>query len=176
MPFGECALGRRLLVVLHVDGGVPLEEHLRGMRAESLFADSIPSVIGIADIRAEQPQRVLVTTHSRLLASFDRPQIAEELLNQGRRPHPRELIVVLDETLNQPDSSRNRVMAQVAAHLLIAPSLQHLIDGLHLRMQQRNRSDDMHAATLVEGQISLQTGLIRCIIESLTESIPHRCS
>jgi len=83
---------------------------------------------------------------------------------------------VLDETLDQPDSSRNRVMAQVAAHLLIAPPLEHLLDGLRLRMQQRNRPDDMHAATLVEGQISLPPGLIRCIIESLAESIPHRCS
>ena len=46
---------------------------------------------------------------------------------------------MLDETLDQPDSSRNRVMAQVAAHLLIAPSLEHLINGLRLRMQQRNR-------------------------------------
>ncbi len=59
---------------------------------------------------------------------------------------------MLDETLDQPDSSRNRVMAQVAAHLLIAPSLQHLINGLRLRMQQRNRPDDVHAATLVEGK------------------------
>src|SRR5271163_4660545 len=123
LSFGERALGRGLLVVLHVDRGVPLEEHLRGMRAESLFAHPIPPVIGIADIRAEQSQRILVTTHRRLLASFDRPQIAEELLHQGRRPYPRELVGMLDETLDQPGPSRNRVMAQVAAHLLIAPAL-----------------------------------------------------
>ncbi len=63
-----------------------------------------------------------------------------------------------------------------AAHLLIAPSLEHLINGLRLRMHQRNRPDDVHAATLVEGQISLLPGLIGCIIESFTESVPHRCS
>lgn len=58
-----------------------------------------------------------------------------------------------------PDSSRNRVVAQVAAHLLVAPTLEHLIDGLRLRMQQRHRSDDMNPTALVEGQISLPPSL-----------------
>jgi len=67
---------------------------------------------------------------------------------------------VLDETLDQPDSPGNRVMAQVAAHLLVPPTLEHLLDGLRLWVQQRNRPDDMHTATLVEGQISLPPCLI----------------
>jgi hypothetical protein len=66
---------------------------------------------------------------------------------------------VLDETLNQPYSSGNRVVVQVAAHLLVTPALEHLVDGLRLRMQQRNRSDDVNPAALVEGQISLPPSL-----------------
>jgi hypothetical protein len=68
---GKRALGRGLLVVLDMRGGVPFEEHLGGMGAESLFAHPIPAVVGIADIGTEQPQRILVAPHSRLLAALD---------------------------------------------------------------------------------------------------------
>jgi hypothetical protein len=40
--------------------------------------------------------------------------------------------------------------------LLITPTLEHLIDGLGLRMQYRNRTDHIHATALIDGQNSLQ--------------------
>ena len=47
---GDCSLS------WDMRGGVPFEEHLSGVATESLFTDSIPTVVGIADIRAEHPQ------------------------------------------------------------------------------------------------------------------------
>jgi hypothetical protein len=140
-------------------GGVPFEEHLSGVGAESLFADPVPPVVGIADIRAEHPQRILVTPHRRLLSPFHRAQIAEKLLHQARRPRPRKLIGRLDEALNQARSPRNRVSIQVAAQLLIAPTLEHLVDRLGLRMQHRNRTDHIHATAQIDGQNGLHTCL-----------------
>ena len=64
-------------------------------------------------------------------------------------------------------------MIQVAAQLLITPTRQHLVDSLGLRMQYGNRTDHVHATALIDGQNSLQTCLIQCIIESASESLPH---
>ena len=47
-------------------------------------------------------------------------------------------------------------MIQVAAQLLIMPTLKHLVDGLGLRMQYRNRTSK-YATALIDGQNSLQT-------------------
>ena len=52
-------------------------------------------------------------------------------------------------------------MIQVAAQLLITPTLEHLVDGLGLRMQYRNRTDHIHATALIDGQNGLQTCLIQ---------------
>ena len=82
---------------------------------------------------------------------------------------------MLDEALDEADSPRDRVVVQVAAQLLVTPSLEHLVDGLGLRMQYRNRTDHVHATALIDGQNGLQTCLIECIIESSSESLPHRC-
>ena len=91
-------------------------------------------------------------------------------MNSSRRPRPRELIGVLDEALDEPHPPRDRVRIQVAAQLLITPTLEHLLDSLGLRMQHRNRTDHIHATALIDGQNGLQACLIRCIIESSSES------
>jgi hypothetical protein len=61
-------------------------------------------------------------------------------------------------------------MIQIAAQLLIPPTLEHLVDGLGLRIQYGNRTDYVHATALIDGQNGLQTRLIQCIIESSSES------
>jgi hypothetical protein len=161
LVLGEGPLHRGLFVVLDVGGGVPFEEHLSGVGAESLFADPVPPVVGIADIGAEHPQRVLVTPCRRLLSPLQRAQIAEELLHHGRRPRPREFVGVIDEALDEARSRRNRVSIQVAAQLLVAPPLEHFVDRLGLRMEHRNRADDVHATTQIDGQDGPPDGLIQ---------------
>jgi hypothetical protein len=65
----------------------------------------------------------------------------------------------------------DRVVIQIAAQLLVTPNLQHLVDRLDLWVQNGNRADQVHAAALVDGQISLHGCLIQCIIESSSESL-----
>jgi hypothetical protein len=45
--------------------------------------------------------------------------------------------------------------------LLIPPTLEHLVDGLGLRIQYGNRTDYVHATALIDGQNGLQTRLIQ---------------
>jgi hypothetical protein len=63
---------------------------------------------------------------------------------------------VLNEAFDEPHSPCDRVMIQVAAQLLVAPSLEHLVDGLGLRMQHGNRTDQIHATAVIDGQNGLQ--------------------
>jgi len=48
--------------------------------------------------------------------------------------------------------TRDRVMIQVAAELLIQTILEHLVDGLGLWMQYRHRTDHVHATALIDGR------------------------
>ena len=45
---------------------------------------------------------------------------------------------------------------EVAAQLLIAPPLEHLLDGLRLGMQQRDRAHDVDATALIDRHRSLR--------------------
>lgn len=134
LRLGESAFLGGLFVVLHVRGGVPLEEYLGRMTSEALLAHPVPAVIGMADIGAEQFQGVLITADGGLLAPVDRAQITEELLSDRRCPCPRELVGNVDEPLHDPDPPGDRLVIEVAAQLLIAPPLEHLLDGLRLGM------------------------------------------
>jgi hypothetical protein len=102
------------------------------------------------------PTRVLVTADRRLLPTTHRAQIAEELLSHDRGPRPRELVGHLQEPLHDPDPTCDRLVVEVAAQLLVAPPLKHLLDGLRLGMQQRDRPDDVHATASIDGQNDLQ--------------------
>lgn len=158
--FGERALLGILFVVLDVSGGVPREEHLRWVRAESLLAYSVPAVVGIGDVGAEQPKAVLIAADCGLAAALDTPEVGEEFLDDGRCPRPGVLIGVGDEPPNQADTAVDGVVVEVAAQLLVAPAVQHFLDGLDLRMQQRNGTNQEHATALVDGQFGLPGRLI----------------
>ena len=58
LSLGECPLRRGLLIVLDMRGGVPFEEHLSGGGYRIAVHRLDPTVVGIADIRAEHPHRV----------------------------------------------------------------------------------------------------------------------
>jgi hypothetical protein len=62
-------------------------------------------------------------------------------------------------------------MIQVAAHLLITPTREYLVDSLGLRMQYGNRTSHAQPPLVSTGG----TGFIQCIIESASESLPHHC-
>lgn len=84
-------------------------------------------------------------------APFDAAQVGEELLDDGRRPRPGELVGVRDEPANQADTGVDGVVVEVAAQLLVAPAVQHFLDRLDLGMQQRDRANQEHATALVDG-------------------------
>ena len=67
---------------------------------------------------------------------------------------------VLQEPLHDPDPSLDGVVAQVAAQLLVAPSVEHFLHGLRLDVQQRNRSHNIDATALIDGHNSLPAYLI----------------
>ena len=90
-----------------------------------------------------------------------RAQIAEELLGHDRGPRPRELVRQFQKSLHDPDPACDRVVVEVAAQLLVAPSLKHLPHRLRLSVQQRNRAHHIDATALIDGQNGLQTGLIQ---------------
>lgn len=137
-------------------GGVPLEQHLRRMTSESLFAHPVPAVVGMTHVGAEQTQRVLVTADRRLLATRYRAQVAEEFLDHRGGPGPWKLVGICQEPLNEPDPLCDGVVCKVAAELLVAPTLKHLPNRLCLGMQQRNRADNVEAATSIDGQNGLR--------------------
>ena len=57
-------------------------------------------------------------------------------------------------------SALDGVVRQVAAQLLIAPTVEHLLNRVRLGMKQRNRVDEIETATLVDGQKGLPSGLV----------------
>ena len=59
---------------------------------------------------------------------------------------------MIDEAHHEARPPRNRVSIQVAAQLLVAPTLEHFVDRLGLRMQHGNRTDDVHATAQIDGQ------------------------
>lgn len=68
------------------------------------------------------------------------------------RIYLQELTGVLDQTLDQAYSSRNRVVAKVAAHLLVALPLQHLVDGRASGCSSGPDPTTCTRAALVEGE------------------------
>jgi len=67
---------------------------------------------------------------------------------------------VRNEPANQADTAVDSVVVEVAAQLLVAPAVQHFLDGLDLRMQQRNGTNQEHATALIDGQFGLPGRLI----------------
>ena len=99
---GECPLGRVGLGLLDVDGGIPLVNDLDRMGAKPLLALRRPSVDGIGDVAAEQPDRDLVTPQRRPARPPDSSQVGHPLINQGRRPLPGERARVGGERTDGP--------------------------------------------------------------------------
>jgi hypothetical protein len=60
-----------------------------------------------------------------------------------------------DEPANQADTGVDGVVVEVAAQLLVPPTVQHFLDGLNLGMQQWDRANQEHASALVDGQFGL---------------------
>ena len=107
-------------------------------------------------------QRALLTPQRRVPELGDRAQITEVLLHVRRRPPPRELVDVRDEPAHVAGPLLNRGELQVPRQLLVPPPLQHLLHDLRLRVQQRNRTHQVHPPDLVHRHPNHPpTGLIR---------------
>ncbi|GAB5898949.1 hypothetical protein OKHIL_47580 [Mycolicibacterium mageritense] len=65
-----------------------------------------------------------------------------------------------DETANKGYPLVDGLMVEVAAQLLVAPPIEHLLDGLGLRMQQRNRAHQEHATALIDRQTEPPSSLV----------------
>ena len=65
-----------------------------------------------------------------------------------------------DEAANQADAVIDGVGIEVAAQLLVAPAVEHLLDRLDLGMEQGNRAHQEYSAALVDGHHASRIGLI----------------
>jgi hypothetical protein len=54
----------------------------------------------------------------------------------------------------------DRAVSQIAAQLLVSPAIQHLIDGLDLRMQQGTEPTTYTRTAISDRPFGLQAGLI----------------
>ncbi|GAA1053197.1 hypothetical protein GCM10009570_17860 [Dietzia natronolimnaea] len=66
------------------------------------------------------------------------------------------LIRVIDEPFDLLDAGIDGLEPEVAAELLVAPSLQHLCDGLFLGMQRPDSTDEIGASNIVNRHRHLQ--------------------
>lgn len=80
---------------------------------------SVPAVVWVGDVRAEQAEAVLIAADRGLAAALDAAEICDEFLDDGRCPRPGELVGVRDEPTNQADSAVDGVVVEVAAQLLL---------------------------------------------------------
>jgi hypothetical protein len=120
------------------------------MGTKALFADPVPAIIGIGDVRREVTQRGLVGPKRRVAQVPDRAQVPEILLDMGRRPMPRKFIHMIHEPANIPDALVNGVELQVARQLLVPPPIEHLIEGLLFRMKQLDGAQKVHPSGSID--------------------------
>ena len=146
----EGTLRRCLLVVLDVCCGIPLEEHLSTVPTEAALAQSIPPVVEVADVGAEQLQRRLTTAYRRVRDSANRAEVSDVFLDHGWYPCPRELVGVVDEPYDHLLTLLDGAELQVSAELLVPPSREHVFDGLLLGMQWCHRLDQDDASAPVD--------------------------
>jgi hypothetical protein len=80
----------------------------------------------------------------------------KKFLDHRRGPRPRKLVGIGEESLDKPDPLVDGVVREVAAQLLISPTVEHLLNSVRLGVKQWNGVDDVETATLVDGQTGLQ--------------------
>ncbi|WP_251039009.1 hypothetical protein [Agromyces sp. ISL-38] len=87
---------------------------------------------------------------------MENTSISEELIGVGRRPVPWVLIRRSEESFDEPFALLDRLEGEVAAQLLVPPPVEHVADGLFLRMEHANNVLANHPATVIHQHAALQ--------------------
>lgn len=144
---GEGPLTWIAFLGLRMGGAVPVEHDLGRMTAEQGLALLIPAVLGGTHVGAECPQRVLICPHGRVPSPLHSTHVREELIDVLVAPRPRPSLALRSEPADQTFAGLDGGEGQVAAQLLVAPAVQHLLEHLILRLQQPDlghRDDPTH--------------------------------
>lgn len=81
----------------------------------------------------------MVAAERRVGDVLDRAQIGGELLDHGRRQVPRVLVDVVEEPLHAAQTLLDRGELEVARQLLVAPAVEHQLEHLLVRAEDRHR-------------------------------------
>jgi hypothetical protein len=119
-------------------GGVPLVADLDRVGAKPLHAFLLPAVGRIGQVAQEQAKSVLVRQQCRMARGSDGTQLHKELIYITHGPGPRILAREGAETLDDLLPTSDRRERKVPAQLLIAPTVQHRLEHLLGRVEQRH--------------------------------------
>jgi hypothetical protein len=122
---GERPLARVTLGVLDVHRGIPLVHDLRRVGAEPGLALGRPAVGRVGGVLAEQPDRQLVAAQRGAAQAAHRPQVGHPVIDQLRRPRPRERIGMGGERADDLLPALHRGERQPPGQLLVPPAVQH---------------------------------------------------
>jgi len=136
---------RPALVLGQMGDGVPLVADLTRMSPEAVFALGRPAIAAITDEVHEQPQRHVIVAHRRVRQLPLRDRRRGPLLHIRRRPSPRVCIRPPLEPAHLALTLADRHRVQIPARLLAPPPLQHRLEQLLLRAQQRCPGHHMKA-------------------------------
>jgi hypothetical protein len=157
---------------------VDLVDHLDRVRAEAHLALGCPAVGGVGEIAAKAAEGDLVAAHRRSAAVADRTQVGEVLVGQLWRPLPGEGTGVVAERLHLPHPVVDRGRSEVPRQHLVAPSLEHRLEDLRFRMQERHTldqhqtCDNLWRSTVMTPQNRLLITRIDC--ETIASDASHR--
>jgi len=104
----------------------------------------LPDGTGIRPVRVGSKRRSL----TRLLGT----DMVSSRAHMGRRVRCWSVVAPFDRGEHIQQRPHDRAMIQVAAQLLITPTLKHLVDGLGLRMQYGNRTGHAQRPLLSTGR------------------------
>ena len=157
---------------------VDLVDHLHRVRAEAHLALGCPAVGGVGEIAAKAAEGDLVAAHRRSAAVADRTQVGEVLVGQLWRPLPGEGTGVVAERLHLPHPVVDRGRSEVPRQHLVAPSLEHRLEDLRFRMQERHTldqhqtGDNLWRSTIMTPQNRLLMTRIDC--ETIASDASYR--
>ncbi|MEU9275360.1 hypothetical protein [Streptomyces sp. NPDC048341] len=140
---GEGSAFRLALGLVGVRRGVPVVDHLDGVGAEVPQALVAPAVGGVGQKVAELPYRAMVVAQGGADAAVHRPQIGRPFVDVLWRPLPRHRIGVPSEGPDRAFLVTDVPRREVPGELLVAPALDHRLEDLLVRPQQRQTVDQV---------------------------------
>ncbi|MEU0033097.1 hypothetical protein [Streptomyces sp. NPDC006333] len=140
---GEGPSFRLALGFVGVRGSVPVVDHLDWVGTEVPQALVAPAVGWVGQEVAELPYGALIVAQGGADASVHGPQIGRPFVDVLRRPLPRHRVGVPREGADRAFLVIDVSRREVPGELLVAPALDHYLEHLLVRPQQRQTVDQV---------------------------------